>query len=379
MPALSQLDRTYREKGVQFVTLNSGPNDTVTVIMMNCFMLYIDANEKLRLEIDGKSRGCKGKVSENDSELGSSSFRRDHSAHQNYFTGPDVMSANQELEAAAKAMIVAATRGQSVRAVLRKCCPSVYRQIVQDAKHSQMLAMWGRSVNFDENARQIIVHPEIMKAISTLAGVAMHGRIVHAGLEHTYGYLFSLIETPYGFKRERWTSCALEQGFQLEQTLLSEHPKAGTLLANLTWFLGHIAFRGEASQLAKLATLKQAIASELVVYDFSRLNVIRVIEKFAGRTQQSVSVFTDLVHFPQPLDDPNAANTLLVYSARSGTHSQTKLITAFTLRDNAARKIMDSVNATKRVAIELRYNAYIRGCFGNTFYGQRLLQTADQN
>src|SRR5262245_47126296 len=110
---------------------------------------------------------------------------------------------NEQLRDAARAMVTAADSGRSVVAVLRKLCPPVYRQIVQERKRPEVLSLWGRSSNVDENAGKVIVHPAILRAIGELAGVPMPGRIVHAGLQHTYGYLFSLIETPYGFKRDR--------------------------------------------------------------------------------------------------------------------------------------------------------------------------------
>src|SRR5262249_2770464 len=115
-------------------------------------------------------------------------------------------------------------------------------------------------VNVDEYAGQTIVHPEILRAIGELAGVRMRSPVVHAGLQHTYGYLFSLIETPYGAKRDRWVTTDLETGFGLELSLLGEKPHDGTLLANLTWFLGRIVFRGRPASLPRLAKIGRAPA-----------------------------------------------------------------------------------------------------------------------
>src|SRR5256885_4802858 len=121
------------------------------------------------------------------------------------------MSANRQLQDAAKAMVTAAERGLPVLSVLKKLCPHIYRQIGHDSRFPGLLSLWGRSVNVDENAGQVIVHPAILQAIGELAGVPMRGRIVHAGLQHSYGYLFSLIDTPYGAKRDRWVSTELER------------------------------------------------------------------------------------------------------------------------------------------------------------------------
>src|SRR6185312_10106073 len=102
----------------------------------------------------------------------------------------------------ARAMIEAATRSRSAVKVLQKHCPHIYRQLVRLRECRGLLSLWGRSRNVDEFVEQAIVHPAILRVIGQLTGVPMRGRIVHAGLEHTYGYLFSLIETPFGYKRE---------------------------------------------------------------------------------------------------------------------------------------------------------------------------------
>src|SRR5436190_9017644 len=153
------------------------------------------------------------------------------------------MGTTLSLPDAAQALQAAAAKGQSVDRLLKKLCPAIYRQIVADKNTPGLLSFWGRSANVDENAGQTIVDPAILRAIGRLAGVPMRGRFVHAGLQHTYGYLFSLIETPYGYKRDRWVSEEWEIGFGMDRSLLAPEPRAGTLLANLTWFMGRIVFR----------------------------------------------------------------------------------------------------------------------------------------
>src|SRR5437660_421137 len=147
------------------------------------------------------------------------------------------------LPEAAGAMQMAAENGRPVVPLLKKHCPPIHRQIVADGNTPGLLSFWGRSANVDENVGETIVHPAILQAIGQLAGVPMRGRFVHAGLQHTYGYLFSLIDTPYGAKRDRWLTTDLENGFGLDPTLLGDRPRKGTLLGNLTWFIGRIVFR----------------------------------------------------------------------------------------------------------------------------------------
>src|SRR5262245_13206806 len=114
------------------------------------------------------------------------------------------MPRDKMLAGAAAEMIAAARAGEPIVPLLRRRCPEVLRQIVADARHPGLFSHWGRSANFDENAQSVIVDPAIVRAVGETAGVPARGRFVHAGLLHTYGYLFSLIETPYGAKRDRW-------------------------------------------------------------------------------------------------------------------------------------------------------------------------------
>lgn len=288
------------------------------------------------------------------------------------------MSPDQQLQDAAQAMTAAAASGRSVSAVLKKLCPEVYRQIRRDGQYPQLLAFWGRSVNVDENAGQTIVHPAILQAIGALSGVAMTGRVVHAGLQHTYGYLFSLIDTPYGTKRERWVSTEMERGFGFDLSLLGERPRAGTLLANLTWFLGRIVYRDRPKELARLARQIDAPAPALVHYDYSRLKVRRIVEKAvnAGKIAREITLLTDLVAYPSPPTDPHGETTLLVYSVQSGPLSPLKLVTAFPVRDDMVRALEAAVPARGPVAVRPRYNAYVAGLSGRTVSGQRLFADA---
>src|SRR3712207_3234615 len=96
------------------------------------------------------------------------------------------MLPDQELQAAALAMITAADLGRPVLPVLKRHCPYIHRQIVRCRREPGLLSFWGRSVNVDESAGQVIVHPAILAAIGELAGVPMRGRVVHArSEEHT--------------------------------------------------------------------------------------------------------------------------------------------------------------------------------------------------
>jgi hypothetical protein len=254
-------------------------------------------------------------------------------------------------------MIAAAERGRSVVPVLGRLCPYVYRQIVRDHRYPQLFSYWGRAVNFDENVRQTIVHPAILRGIGELAGVPMAGRIVHAGLQHTYGYLFSVIETPYGFKRDRWITTDMEKGFGIDVSLLGERPKVGTLLANLAYFLGRIVLCFQPRRLRGLEGIASAVATELTRYDYSRLQTRRLV------------LFTDMVPYVHPPRKPNAESTLLIYSVQRGLRARAQLLTAFPVTPAAVKEITAHVPTHGEIC--LRYNAYVRGLYGRTVIGQR--------
>jgi hypothetical protein len=274
------------------------------------------------------------------------------------------------LQDAALAMIAAASAERSLVATLRARCPSIYRQLRQDARWPDLFALWGRCVNFDDEARQVIVHPAILRGLGKVAGIPMPGRIVHAGLQHTYGYLFSVISTRYGFKRDRWVSTDLERGLGIDLSLLGEQPAAGTLLANATWLLGQVAFRGRPAALASLGRLAPAVAPALVAYNFGSLSVSRLQECAAlpGKVTRQVTLVTDLLTLPHTLD----GDRLLIYSAQAGARAPLRLITAFPVRLAVVHELQAAAKAKQAAEIRLRYNAYVPGLYGRSLPGQRL-------
>ncbi len=281
------------------------------------------------------------------------------------------MSPEQQLQEAAVAMTAAAGKGRSVAAVLRALCPHVHRQLRRDARFPGLLSLWGRCVNFDENAREVIVHPAILRALGEVLGLRVRGRVVHAGLQHTYGYLFSLIETPHGFKRDRWVSTDLERGLGIDPTLLSEQPSAGTLLANATWLMGQVAFRGRPAALARLAAESAAVAPALIAYDCAALPVCRIEERAVapGTLRRQVRLVTDLVTLPRAPD----GDRLLVYSTQTGPRARLRLVTAFPVRPAYAEGLRASAEPGGPAEVHLRYNAYVPGLYGRTVRGRREL------
>jgi hypothetical protein len=282
------------------------------------------------------------------------------------------MRSTTYLEDAANAMVAAARLGRPVLPILKKHCPHIARQIVQDGAMEKLLSLWGQSCNIDENAGQEIVPPPILQVIGELAGVPMRGRFVHAGLEHTYGYLFSLIETPYGFKRTRWVSTDLEIGFGLDPTLLGDQPNAGTLLGNLSWFLARIVFRAQPDCMPQQAPA--TVAPDIVNYPYADLAILRIVERIEiGPTP--IRIYTDLVPFPHSAPQTDKENQLLIYSLQKRSAASPKLVTAFPVKKSMVDELMTSAQSSGKAPIRLRYNAYVRGMYGLTFNGYRTMET----
>jgi hypothetical protein len=281
---------------------------------------------------------------------------------------------------AARAMIAAAARSQSAVEVLQKECPHIYGQLGRLRECRGLLSLWGRSRNVDEYAGQPIVDPAVLQVIGQLTDVPMRGQIVHAGLEHTYGYLFSLIETPYGYKRERWTRPTIEDGFGIRPPTLRAEPIEGTLLTNLTWFAGQIAFRDRPRDLRRLRRTSDCVSPVVEHYPYSSLSICRIVDEIScggeGSARRPVRLQTDLVPFPHPPANRDAENHLLVYSFLNTRAERTRLITAFPVTQELVQELT-APEAQGEVLLEhLPYNAYVRGLSGRTLRARRQIVQA---
>lgn len=265
-------------------------------------------------------------------------------------------------------------------AEFRAALPWLVDQIERDRDCGALFELWGQSVNLDELAGITIVKPTILETIGQLADVPMYGPIVHAGLEHTYGYLLSTIETPYGYKRDRWLSADLEKGFGIPLDSLGPRPEQGTLLANATWLAGNIAFRGDDKAMTLLSDIAPCVSEHLRAIPFDRIRQIRILERLNLKDTRgrfgSVRIRTDLLPFPHAVEGC-AANTLLVYSVEDRRTKTTQLITLFTVTPKFVDEVTEPVRFGKSVEIQARFNAFIRGVSGQTPTGRRELLRFD--
>lgn len=80
---------------------------------------------------------------------------------------------------------------------------TVLRCVHQDARQGLPDA-WAFSTVIDENVGDAVVDEPLFRALHEAAGIDARFPIGNAGLLHVYGYLFSTVPTPYGYKSDRW-------------------------------------------------------------------------------------------------------------------------------------------------------------------------------
>lgn len=270
---------------------------------------------------------------------------------------------------AARAMIQEVESGRAVLPALSSILPELKKQIESDRNLEAYKGLWGQSINFDESAKGIIVHPSILDALSQLMDLSRRqDLIVHAGMEHTYGYLFSILPTSFGYKRARWVRDDIEVGFNLPRGILGPNPTDGSLFANVTYFVGRLGLRFDEKGKAALRQEAAAVAAALRSYPYDTLQPIRLEETLViegEETARTVVLRTDLVPFVKA--HPTSTNSfLLIYSVLDSTKDGAKLITAFPVDRNFANRVVSPSGLGENQIIVTRYNAYVEGVSGVT-------------
>lgn len=278
----------------------------------------------------------------------------------------------------ARALTQAAKEDRPLRPLLEKSVPDLVRQIESDSHAQQLKDIWGQSINYDENAKAIIVEPETLRTLGEIFGAAAEGRIVHAGLEHTYGYLFSNLQTPFGYKRARWVRSTIEDGFRLPSGLLGPSPAEGTFFSNATYFFGRIAFRKDREQ-RRAITEVMGVPHALVKFPYARVAARRLTEKVEVNQPRvrTVVLRTDLIQFfTVPGGQKNTH--LLIYSIDDPLNGGPKLITAFPVEASFVDRVFNPATLGENQPVITRYNGFVEGLTGQEFKGSRY-ETQDRN
>ena len=275
----------------------------------------------------------------------------------------------------ARTLIAEADAGHPVAPAMEAMVPKLVAQIKTDAENTELKELWGQSINFDENAKGIIIQPAIINTLAEMFKVpAPNGRVVHAGMEHTYGYLFSILNTPFGYKRARWVQGEIEEGFNLPKGALGPDPEGGTLLTNITAFIGAIAFRTEPAEMESLEKHTRGALKDIRRFDFGKLKPSRLEERVEvpndnGKVR-TVKIYTDIVPF-LTVKNPAGNTHLLIYTIVDPFHHNAQLISAFPVASSFGNRVLDAKQLGKHQSVTTRYNGYVEGLSGTSLFGER--------
>jgi hypothetical protein len=260
-------------------------------------------------------------------------------------------------------------------AALSEKASDFWKRLAADAKKTgRAKQLWGRSLNYDEFAKGMIVPEPVIDAILERARVPTRGhgirtalapRVVHAGVEHTYGYLLSNLKTPYGYKRLRWVRPDIEKGFGLAEDSISPTPKDGGLLANVTYFAGRIAFRGghpAEKKARQILDQMGGVSKSIRSYGYGGLHGRRLKETLILSENRTVEIRTDFIPFTAASGEATGGNTeLLIYSVRDGAEKLPYLVTAFPIAKGFSDTALDAKNLGSGKPISTRYNLFVPG------------------
>jgi len=234
--------------------------------------------------------------------------------------------------------------------------PGLWAQIEKDSHDPYLLMFWGRSSNIDASNDKIIVDEKILNQLFKKFNFYPNGKMAHAGIIHSYGYLFSNLITPYGFKRKRWIDHSLSQAFSFQGECLSPQTNQGSLLSNLTYFAGMITFKNKTS-----LQLLRNVSPEIMRFDYDQLKVAVLEEKTAH-----FIIKTSFVTYPKKIEqDEN--KYLLIYTIENLKLGTESLITAFPVNEKTFLNSQKAEFLGKNKEITLRYNAVVENFPSNAF------------
>jgi hypothetical protein len=259
---------------------------------------------------------------------------------------------------AARELDVLADRREPLEPVFVKELPGLLRQLDSD-RTSPARRLWGESINFDELAGGTIVHPGILEFLAArIDAPRPRGKIVHAGMEHTYGYLFSLLPTKFGFKRARWVRPDIEDGLGLPRGSVGPSAAEGTLLDNVTCLAGGIALRDDPAAEALLAQVLPRCGTAVRAYASVPVRRGRLTEEVSLPGGRKVVLRTDFA----PFKAVSGGNShLLVYSVSDPAAGHAYLVTAFPVNKGFVDGVLAPSSLGKNKPVQTRYNAYVEG------------------
>jgi hypothetical protein len=254
-----------------------------------------------------------------------------------------------------------------LRKILDQDAPGFMTEIDRDGNARDLLNLWGLSSNIDASniaSGALTIPANLIQFFVSLWKVPYNSNFTqgNAALNHTYGYLFSNVWTPFGYKRARYVQGELESGLGITPGMFSGIPAQGTLLSNVTYLAATIAFRDNPASMKDFsdAVSNGEIVSvpELVNYPYANLKIQRLVE-VAANDQFYLELRTDIVAFPK-VNTEGSDQALLVYSLdfhAPGQASKPRLITAFPVQTSFGAGIFNPTGLGNSVPLSLKYNA----------------------
>jgi len=250
------------------------------------------------------------------------------------------------------ARLLRQTASKDQKAIVTQQVPELADQIEKDLKNNAVIEKsWGHSLNFDENAQRAIIDEDIIVLLSQWLNIKdPDGDQVHAGVAHTYGYIFSLLHTPYGYKRARWIEGEIEKGLGLPEKIFHPKTKEGSFLSNVTYFAGRVGLRDSADAQIEIKKLEPSVSPALIELHYELLKTRRLREVLP-----EVEIRTDFVAFK---DKSIKDQYLLIYSYKLKDEDP-KLITLFPVKTGFYEKTLATQLLGENQEISDHYNAFI--------------------
>ena len=268
---------------------------------------------------------------------------------------------------AGRLLVEKAENKESLEAIFSEYTPEILKQLNSDKTNLAAFKLWGKSINFDAMMHETIVHPEILSYLAAKLNIpGPNGKIIHAGMEHTYGYLFSVLETKFGFKRARWVKDDIEVGLGLEKGILGPKPSEGSLFSNITCFAGNISLRNDLSAQDLLKGI--SCPGNLKKYSAGKIRRLRLAETVSLADNRSIVLRTDFIPFAKTSGSGNAY--LLIYSIYDSKSDKAELITLFPVGKSFVDRGTNIQALGSDKPIKTRYNAWVEG-FDKTINGVR--------
>lgn len=206
---------------------------------------------------------------------------------------------------------------------------------------------WTACTVFDELAKAEILPEAAMKSLGIRRAVV--GGVVHApaGTMHTYGYLFSQLQTAYGLKGKRWIESRLDERLGLPAGTFSPVPPQGEFAANLTSALFQLTGTPRKIPRAAGLTPKAKVLG-------------RVEQRVTWRTPQGREIRAEVYTYLAPLaplpDLKTSDDFLLIYALRRD--GRLRFTTAFPVGKAFADGIM-AAKPDAEPAFKPRFNLFV--------------------